>query len=151
MEICLIQRTTLANRHAHGITFTIVTTEQAEGHEEAPKDRPCAVVLVTRAEGDVETVFVLPITSQPPAVAEDAEPLSEATRRRLGLQAEPCWVVLTEVNRFIWPGPDVRPVVQPSGSFCTYGLLPAQQFRRIRDAVLRRARNRTLRAVSRSA
>ncbi len=126
------------------------TGEHDAGREEASKDRPCAVVLVTRAEGDAETVFVLPVTSRQPAVPEDGEKLSDATRRRLGLQSEPCWVILTEVNRFIWPGPDLRPVEHPAGSFCTYGLLPAQQFRRIRDTVLRRAHERTLRAAPRT-
>ena len=108
------------------------------------------MVLVTRAEGHAETVFVLPVTSRQPAVPEDGEKLSEATRRRLGLPPEPCWVMLSEVNHFIWPGPDLRPVAHPAGSFCTYGLLSARQFRRIRDTVLQRARERTLRAVPRT-
>jgi hypothetical protein len=31
-------------------------------------------------------------------------------RAHLGLDAERCWIMVTEINRFIWPGPDLRPI-----------------------------------------
>ncbi len=33
-----------------------------------------------------------------------------ATKRRLDLDKEASWVITTEVNRFVWPGPDIRKV-----------------------------------------
>ena len=125
------------------------THEAAAGAEEGRKDRPCAVVLaLTRTEGAVEVV-VAPITARAPERADEAVAVPAETRRRLGLQEAPCWVVLTEVNRFAWPGPDLRPVETATGPAWSHGLLPARLFARIRDEVVSRARARTLRAVPR--
>jgi len=126
------------------------TDERDAGREDSVKDRPC-VVTVTLPEANGETaVFVLPITSGRPAVPEDGIEINPATRVRLGLQQAPCWVLLTEVNRFIWPGPDLRPVERSAGRFFSYGLLPRGLFIRIRDAVVRRARDRRLNVVGRT-
>lgn len=133
------------------IRYAYLWTHEADaGTEEGRKDRPCAVVLaLARAEGVVEVV-VAPITSGTPARAADGVELPPQTRRRLGLQEAPCWVVLTEVNRFAWPGPDLRPVETAAGPARSHGLLPAQLFERVRDEVVARARARRLRAVPRS-
>lgn len=48
-----------------------------------------------------------------------------ATKRRLGLDDECSWIVLTESNRFVWPGPDVRPIDGETGY---YGALPPALF-----------------------
>ena len=114
----------------------------------ASKDRPCAVVLAVargrrlrrgrRRANHVER-----------ARAADGVELPAKTRRRVGLQDAPCWVVLTEVNRFAWPGPDLRPVETAAGPSWSYGLLPARLFERARDGIVARARARTLRAVPR--
>lgn len=125
------------------------THEAGAGAEEGRKDRPCAVVLAVARSGGAADVIVAPITSSAPARATDGVELSAATRRRLGLQDAPCWVVLTEVNRFAWPGPDLRPVETAAGPSWSYGLLPARLFERVRDGIVARARARTLRAVPR--
>ena len=126
------------------------TREADAGAEEGRKDRPCAVVLAVARGGGATEVVVAPITSSAPARAADGIELPAETRRRLGLQDAPCWVVLTEVNRFAWPGPDLRPVETAAGSSWSYGLLPARLSERIRDEVVARARARALRAVPRS-
>ena len=109
------------------------------------------MVIATNDAVGVSSVIVVPITSRPPAVPDDGMEIPAATRRRLGLQDEPCWVLLTEVNRFVWPGPDLRPVSTVAGSSWTYGSLPAALFERLRDAVVARARSRGLRVTSRTA
>ena len=106
------------------------------------------MLAVARAGGAAEVV-VAPITSSAPARAADGVELPAETRRRLGLQDAPCWVVLTEVNRFAWPGPDLRPVETAAGPSWGHGLLPARLFGRVRDGIVARARARTLRAVPR--
>ncbi len=58
-----------------------------------------------------------------------------ATRRRLGFDEARSWVVVTEVNNFVWPGPDLRPLPQDGNRF-DYGLLPPSLFRRIRDQMM---------------
>lgn len=125
--------------------------EAADGREEARKDRPCAVVIATTDVAGVPSVVVVPITSRAPSTPDEGMEIPVATRRRLGLQDEPCWAVLTEVNRFVWPGPDLRPVTTVLGSNWGYGPLPATLFERLRDAIVARAHSRTLRVTSRSA
>jgi hypothetical protein len=98
--------------------------ERQRGQEEGVKDRPCAVVLVTTAEDGETVVTVLPITHAPPAVPEAAVEIPPATKERLGLDAARSWVVLTEANRFVWPGPDLRPLRPGDAGSVAYGLLP---------------------------
>ena len=83
--------------------------EQAQGREEGVKDRPCAVVLVTSGIAGDQIGTVLPITHLPPADPSLAVEIPIATKRRLGLDDHRSWVVLGEANRFLWPGPDLRP------------------------------------------
>jgi hypothetical protein len=54
-------------------------------------------------------VLVLPITHTTPQHADDAIEIQTATKQRLGLDAERSWIVISEVNEFVWPGPDLWP------------------------------------------
>lgn len=126
------------------------THEVAEGRDEARKDRPCAVVIAMTDAAGVSSVIVVPITSRVPTAPDEGMEIPTATRQRLGLQDEPCWAVLTEVNQFVWPGPDLRPVAMGAGPSWSYGLLPAALFVRLRDAIVARARSRALRVTKRS-
>lgn len=134
--------------------------EHDRGRQEAVKDRPCAVILTVRRES-VEPgssarpvadtmVYLLPITSVPPAAEGEAVAVPAATRRRLGLQEAPCWIVLTELNRFVWPGPDLRPVERPAGAFYSFGLLPKALFDRVRDAFVARLKQGDVRRIPRT-
>ncbi len=111
--------------------------EYEEGREEGSKDRPCAIVMsVTDDDGEAQ-VLVLPVTHTPPYNAADAVEIPLATKQRLGLDGERSWIVLTEVNEFIWPGPDIRPVPGGDGSIA-YGVLPPRLFDVVRDRFLAR-------------
>ncbi len=85
-------------------------SEARQGREEGVKDRPCAIVLVVLREGEHPIVRVLPVTHTVPDNPADALEIPAETKVRLGLDAERSWVVLTEANDFIWPGPDLRPL-----------------------------------------
>jgi hypothetical protein len=100
------------------------------------KDRPCAIILVITAEGDDEHVTVLPITHTAPARPEFAVEIPHATKIRLGLDDERSWVVLTEANRFAWPGPDLRPLQRGDVATVLYGELPGNLLIKIRDAFI---------------
>jgi hypothetical protein len=110
--------------------------EQDVGRDEGAKDRPCAVLLATRTdEGDLR-VIVLPITHAPPRNAGDAVELPLATKRRLGLDDERSWIVLTEGNVFLWPGPDLRAVPGRGPESVALGFLPARLFDTVRRRFL---------------
>lgn len=120
------------------IRYSFLWSDQArQGVLEGSKDRPCAIILVVQGQdGEADRVSVLPVTHSPPA----AEPnvthlrLTEAECRAAGLDGRPHWVVLTELNRFTWPGYDLRAV--PGTGSCVHGRLPAQSYRRIVAAFL---------------
>src|SRR5580658_10167780 len=92
--------------------------EARVGRADATKDRPCGVVEI-------------------PA----------ATKQRLRLDAQRSWIITTELNQFIWPGPDLRPM--PSGEYL-YGYLPERLMRLVLDQVKKRARDKQLKTVPRT-
>jgi hypothetical protein len=62
-----------------------------------------------------------------------------ATKQRLDLDAERSWIVANEVNQFIWPGVDLRPIARGASRF-DYGQLPLGLYLQLRDRVLALAR-----------
>lgn len=105
--------------------------EHQKGQEEGVKDRPCAIVVVTQDEDGDEWVTVVPVTHVPPNDLASAIEIPRATKVRLGLDDERSWVVLTEANRFIWPGPDLRPAKRGDAASVAYGLLPAKFYEQL--------------------
>ena len=83
--------------------------QHRQGLEEGLKDRPCLVVIATVSEDGEPLLYVAPVThSEPPSEALPVE-LPFATKRRLKLDEERSWIVTNEVNKFSWPGLDLRP------------------------------------------
>ena len=67
----------------------------------------------------------------------------------LGLDGERSWVVLDEVNDFIWPGFDLRPV-PGSTPHPEYGILPPRFFEQVRKAFVAPYRQRRVKVVPRA-
>jgi hypothetical protein len=113
-------------------------SEHDQGREEGSKDRPCAIVMTaTDDDGEVQ-VLVLPITHSPPRRDTDAVEIPTVTKKRLGLDSERSWIVITEVNEFIWPGPDISPVPGGDDSSIVHGVLPPSLFDIVREQFLAR-------------
>jgi len=125
-------------------------SEYEQGQEDGDKDRPCAIILTTLDEADETVVTVLPVTRTPPQCPDDAVEIPVAVKRRLGLDDSRSWVVVTELNRFVWPGPDLRPVPPTDAGRFDYGLLPPGLFRTIRERFLACARAQGVRPVPRT-
>nr|WP_206364784.1 hypothetical protein [Sphingomonas populi] len=75
-----------------------------------------------------QVVMVLPVTHTPPPDPRLAVEIPAATKARLGLDDTRSWIVVTEINRFEWPGPDLRPIPGDPLGRNAYGLLPAALF-----------------------
>ncbi len=125
-------------------------TEYEHGQEEGTKDRPCAIVLTTSDEEGDTVITVVPITYAPPGNPEAAIELPLPTKRRLGLDAVRSWIVVSEVNRFVWPGPDLRPISCAEPDRFDYGLLPPSLFRQAKARLAAFAASQRLRAVRRT-
>lgn len=116
---------------------------------EARKDRPCAVVVATQREGTDEVrVIVAPITHRLPADPSAAIELPDDVKRLLGLDAERQWLCFDELNRFTWPGFDLRPLPGRRGRW-HYGMLSQALFEQVRQGILRRQNERMLRLQER--
>ncbi len=92
------------------------------GQIEGRKDRPAVALAVAISDKDGRThVLALPVTHAKPTKPDHGVLLSATTKRALGLDDEPSWVITTEAVRFAWPGADVRRAPGRKGPF--YGVL----------------------------
>lgn len=105
------------------------------------------LAIVAQLEDGTPVVRVLPITHSPPAKSDDAIEIPPVTKRRLGLDDERSWIVLTESNRFAWPGPDIRSVENDTGFL---GPLPPAFFNEVKRRFVELARAQRHRATPRS-
>jgi hypothetical protein len=124
--------------------------EAHAGREEGGKDRPCAIVLVRRDIQGRQRVMVLPITHTRPTGPDEAIEIPRAVKRHLGMDTERSWIVMTEVNAFNWPGPDLRFLPGRGPESAVYGFLPPALFRSIRDRLLTLWQERHVKIVPRS-
>ena len=124
--------------------------EHNRGLEEGLKARPCAVVLAAQTQEGKTMVTVAPITHRPPSDPTRAILLPAAVKRHLGLDEEASWIIADEVNRFAWPGPDLRPVSRHDVDQFAYGFLPEDLFEALRALMLALFRAGTLRVTPRS-
>ena len=131
------------------ISYGYLWTDQASaGATEGRKDRPCAIVLATRDEDGDLVVYVAPLThtepDDPSAVAVPA-----AVKRRLGLDGAASWIITRELNRFVWPGYDLRPISRDKPDTFAWGYLPTELVEAVKQQVLAHQRGRQLRSVDR--
>lgn len=76
--------------------------------------------------------------------------IPKITKDRLGLDDERSWVILSEANRFTWPGPDLRPLCTGEMESVAYGLLPFGLAEQIRSRFIALLKARRTRVVSRT-
>jgi PemK-like, MazF-like toxin of type II toxin-antitoxin system len=108
--------------------------EAAQGEESGRKDRPVVVVVAAIAKGDRTQLLVAPVTHTRPQRTGDAIEIPLTVRKKLGLDREESWIVVTELNRFIWPGPDIR--IASGQESPIYDAIPDWLFFEVRDAMV---------------
>jgi hypothetical protein len=102
--------------------------EHRRQRTEGAKTRPCVVVLaVTHREGET-IVAVAPITHREPETKALGIEIPAQVKAHLKLDSARSWIVLDELNRFTWPGFDLRPIAGSKTQFA-YGVLPPKLFR----------------------
>ena len=126
--------------------------EHSAGREDGRKDRRALVLaLAVRAESVATQVLVLAITHEPPRDPADAVPFPAAEKQRLGLDDIPAWIVTTEGNAFLWPGPDIRPIpAQPPGTL-TYGQVSHSVLQQVARSYLGNRQKQRSRLIARTA
>lgn len=125
--------------------------EHLEGREEGQKDRPCAIIAAIRVDENGDTrVLVLPITHIAPDQPSLAVEIPAMTKNRLQLDGARSWVILSEWNGFVWPGPDLRRLPGATDATVAYGIIPPGLFATIRDRFLAIVEKGKARRVPRS-
>jgi hypothetical protein len=124
--------------------------EHGKGTEEGAKGRPCAIVAARQIIVGRVVVTVVPVTHTPPTDPADAVEIPPPLKAHLGLDDLPSWIVVTETNDFLWPGPDLRPRRGIKPSRFHYGMLPPRFFAHIRERILQAHLDRKLNRVPRS-
>ena len=116
------------------VAYAYLWNREAEaGQEEGLKDRPVVVVLAKMVAQGRTQLLVAPVTHREPPRGEGVL-IPAAVKRQLGLDDEPSWIVTTELNRFIWPGPDIR--LAKGADSPVYGAIPARLFEAVRRQIL---------------
>lgn len=125
--------------------------ESLQGRMEGSKDRPAAIIICRQKhQGDTE-VLVAPITHSEPGNPNEGIEIPDATRKRLGLSDEGrSWVILTEMNRFVWPGPDIRPIHIGEEVQYDYGMLPPKLFEQLKERLISLNNHHRVSAVKRT-
>jgi hypothetical protein len=107
------------------------------------------VVVVARIEEAAGLlILVAPVTQTAPEKTGDIIEIPSNVKKQLGLDEDRSWIVVTELNRFIWPGPDIRPLPETGAPF--YDALPDWLFERVRDGVLQQSARGRLRVTKRT-
>lgn len=109
--------------------------EAAQGRDEGAKDRPVVVVVASEVRDGLTEVLVVPVTTQPPRGNDGSVEMPAAVKAHLGLDDKRCWIVVGELNRFIWPGPDIRPVQKGGEMTPYYGKVPGKLLEKVRVAM----------------
>ncbi|SDR57509.1 hypothetical protein SAMN05444161_6616 [Rhizobiales bacterium GAS191] len=132
-----------------GIYSYLWHRQHLEGREDGDKDRPCLVLaIISREEDGSPVVRVLPITHTSPTDPQHAIEIPAPVKQRLRLDDDRSWIVLTESNRFVWPGPDLRPCDTDTGY---YGPIPPALFAQVKHRFVELARGRAHAGVQRTA
>jgi hypothetical protein len=132
------------------IRYSYLWWDQARrGQEEGSKDRPCAVVLAALQADGTTRVMLVPVTHARPTDPRHGVEIPMATKRRLGLDDQRSWIVTNELNRFTWPGPDLRPTSRDAPEKFAFGYLPQALFAMVREQVKANAKEVAGKAVNR--
>ena len=133
------------------ISYAYLWHSEAEaGQEEGLKHRPCAVVSASENANGQFVVAVVPVTHSTPQGPEEAVEIPPAVKRRLGLDDARSWIVVSEINRFAWAGPDLRPVSTAEPDRFSHGFLPPGLFEQVIERFKATVMARRLRGVRRS-
>jgi hypothetical protein len=106
------------------------------------------VVVAAIARKGGTQLLVAPITHVPPERATDAIELPAIVKQQVGLDSARSWIVLTELNGFIWPGPDIR--IAPGHQSPVYDAIPDWLFFDVRKEILRHSSAGKLKVTKRT-
>ena len=126
--------------------------EQEAGLESGLKDRPCAVVLVSKARSDESRMIVVcPITHSPASNPRHSVEIPPKVAQHLGLDDVRSWVRTNTVNTFTWEAGLVPIGVSPATTErWGFGMLPRALGERVFNQIRDNSRAGPIETVARS-
>jgi hypothetical protein len=125
--------------------------EDAAGRYEGRKDRPALVLALSAKTADGGSqLLVLAVMHTAPAEPANAVRFPAEEKRRLGLDDIPAWIITTEGNAFIWPGPDIRPIPDRAAGTMTYGEVSRSLLQQVARSYLANRERQRSRLVART-
>ena len=121
------------------IRYDYLWLREASVGRDQGKDRPACLVAASDSSLQPRFVVILPITHSPPSGDTVGIEIPPKVRRAVGLDDEPCWVVVSEHNVDEWPNAGLEPIPGRPGIFA-YGFLPPRLFADIKRKFLDLAR-----------
>jgi hypothetical protein len=112
------------------------------------KDRPACLIAASDSNSKPRFVIILPITHSAPSGDTVGIAIPPGVRRAIGLDDEPCWVIVSEHNIDEWPNSGLRPIPGRTGVF-SYGFIPPSLFAQIKAKFLELARSKQSAGVRR--
>jgi hypothetical protein len=110
--------------------------EAASGETEGAKKRPAVIVIAAKKQSGRTVTVVAPITHSPPRDPALAVEIPLRVKQHLGLDDQRSWVIVDELNEFVWPGLDIYPIPGGRPGQFAYGFLPPALFKRVKDNIL---------------
>lgn len=104
------------------------------------KDRPACLVVANDPSAEARFAVILPITHARPSRGSVGVEIPLRVRAAMGLDDEPCWVIVSEYNVDEWPNAGLRPLPGRPRTF-SYGFLPPRLFADIKATFLELARS----------
>ena len=95
------------------------------------KERPACLVAASDPSVSPRFVVLLPITHSRPRQGVQGIEIPSKVRAHLGLDDEPCWVIVSEYNVDNWPTAGLAALPGPLDRF-EYGYLPPRLFAEIK-------------------
>lgn len=122
--------------------------QASQGIVEPQKYRP-SLILAVKMEDDKKMVYVSPMTHTPPFYPEESILMPMETKERLGLDGKNSWLMISEVNKFEWPGVDVRRVPQRRERSQFYGFVPGKFLEQAHEQLRELAQVKRFKTVAR--
>lgn len=130
------------------IRYDCLWEDESAAGRDFGKDRPACLVASIDDPTAAKSVVILPITHTRPEGETIGVEIPSKVRAALGLDDEPCWVIVTDFNVDDWPNAGLAPIPGQPGVF-GYGFIPPGLFRRVKDEFGKRWRSGRARGVRR--
>jgi hypothetical protein len=130
------------------IRYDYLWNREAAAGRDQGKDRPACLIAASDSNTRPRFVVILPIVHSAPIDDTIAIAIPPKVRQVLGLDDEPCWVIVSEHNIDEWPNGGLQSLPGRPGVF-SYGFIPPGLFAQIKTQFLELAGRRQSAGVRR--